>query len=191
MHMSSSALRQLFIVSLASTVAFALPVVGQTHTSLQQEANKAGEGTIWHDLSPHSVQFITVDKDVRLEVLDWGGAGQPVVLLAGLGDTAHIFDNFAPKLTAQYHVYGITRRGFGVSSCPTTGYNADRLADDVIAVLDALKITRPVVAGHSFAGEELSSIAMRYPQQVAGLIYLDAAHEYAFWNPTLGDYQVA
>ena len=47
----------------------------------------------WHDPSPHSIQFVTVAKDVRLEVLDWGGSGQPVVLLAGLGDTAHVFDN--------------------------------------------------------------------------------------------------
>ena len=68
------------------------------------------------DPSPHTVQFVTVDKDVKLEVLDWGGSGRPLVLLAGLGNTAHVFDDFAPKLTSQYHVYGITRRGFGASS---------------------------------------------------------------------------
>ena len=43
----------------------------------------------WKDPSPHSVQFITVDKDVQLEVLDWGGSGRPIVLLAGLDATAH------------------------------------------------------------------------------------------------------
>src|SRR5262245_6774246 len=69
----------------------------------------------WHDPSPHTVQFVTVDKDVRLEVLDWGGTGRPVVLLAGGGNTAHVFDEFAPKLRADYHIYGITRRGFGAS----------------------------------------------------------------------------
>lgn len=51
------------------------------------------------DNSPHTIQFISVDKDVRLEVLDWGGSGLPPVLLAGLGNNAHIFDSFAPKLT--------------------------------------------------------------------------------------------
>ncbi|HEY2459427.1 MAG TPA: hypothetical protein VGI16_01400, partial [Candidatus Acidoferrum sp.] len=60
------------------------------------------------DPSPHSVQFITVEDNVKLEVLDWGGSGRPLVLLAGLGDTAHVFDKFAPKLTPTYHVYGIT-----------------------------------------------------------------------------------
>jgi pimeloyl-ACP methyl ester carboxylesterase len=128
---------------------------------------------------PHTSQFITVDNDVKLEVLDWGGSGQPLVFLAGLGDTAHIFDKFALELISQYHVYGITRRGFGASSVPASGYSADQLGDDVLAVLDFLKLNRPVLAGHSIAGEELSSIGSRHPERVAGLIYLDAAYSYA------------
>src|SRR5260370_11622222 len=69
----------------------------------------------WKDPSPHITQFVTVDKNVRLEVLDWGGSGRPLVLLAGGGDTAHVFDDFAPQLTPTLHVYGITRRGVGES----------------------------------------------------------------------------
>jgi non-heme chloroperoxidase len=78
----------------------------------------------WLDPSPHRTRFIPVETKVKLEVLDWGGAGRSIVLLAGLGNTAHVFDDFAPKLTAAYHVYGITRRGFGVSSSPAFGYSA-------------------------------------------------------------------
>jgi non-heme chloroperoxidase len=139
----------------------------------------------WRDPSPHKVQFVHVDDAVNLEVLDWGGTGRPLVLLAGLGNTAHVFDDFAPKLTPAYHVYGVTRRGFGASSAPASGYSADRLGDDVIAVLDALKLNRPVLVGHSIAGEELSSVASRHPERIAGLIYLDAAYEYAFRDPHL------
>ncbi len=138
----------------------------------------------WHDPSPHTVQFVAVDDNVKLEVLDWGGSGRPLVLLTGLGNTAHVFDDFAPKLTPQYHVYGITRRGYGASSAPTpdaTNYTADRLGDDVLAVLDALKLNRPFLAGHSIAGEELSSIGSRHPDRVAGLIYLDAVYSYAYY----------
>jgi hypothetical protein len=94
--------------------------------------------TEWKDPASHKVQFVTVDKDVKLEVLDFGGTGRPLVLLAGGGATAHSFDTFAPKLTPTYHVYAITRRGFGDSSAPATGYEADRLGDDILAVLDAL-----------------------------------------------------
>ncbi len=147
----------------------------------------APQESAWQDPSPHSVQFVTVEDKVRLEVLDWGGKGQSVVLLAGLGNTAHVFDNFAPKLTAMYHVYGITRRGYGASSAPDFGYSADRLGDDVLAVIDALKLDRPVLAGNSLAGEELSSVGSRHPEKVAGLIYLDAAYAYAYYDKTRGD----
>ena len=142
----------------------------------------AQETVPWHDPSSHTIQFVTVDDNVTLEVLDWGGSGRPLVLLTGLGNTAHIFDDFAPKLTSAYHVYGITRRGYGASSVPATGYSADRLGDDVLAVLDALKLERPVLVGHSIAGEELSSIGTRHPERVAGLIYLDAGYSDAFYH---------
>lgn len=138
------------------------------------------------DSSPHKVQFVEVEKDVKLEVLDWGGTGRPLILLAGLGFDAHVFDNFAPKLAAHYHVYGITRRGFGASSVPAPtieNYSATRLGDDVLTVMEALKIGRPVLAGHSIAGEELSSIGIRNPEKVAGLIYFDAGYPYAYYDP--------
>ena len=133
------------------------------------------------------MQFVTVDKNVKLEVLDFGGSGRPLVFLAGMGNTAHVFDKFAPKFTAAHHVYAITRRGFGDSSVPPDGYAADRLGDDVVAVLDALTLARPVLAGHSIAGEELSSIASRHADRVAGLVYLDAGYTYAFYNAERGD----
>ncbi len=157
---------------------------------LPLDFHRATEETLWKDKSPHSVQFVTVDNNVKLEVLDWGGSGQPLVLLAGLGNTAHAFDGFAPKLTAKYHVYGITRRGFGASSAPlpiAANYNADRLGDDVLGVCAFLKLNRPVLVGHSIAGEELSSIGSRHPEQVAGLIYLDAGYGYAFYDRSRGD----
>lgn len=141
----------------------------------------------WHDPSPHGIRFVTVDNNVQLEVLDWGGSGRPLVLLAGLGNTAHVFDEFALKLTAANHVYGITRRGFGASSAPASGYAADRMGDDVLAVLDALKLSRPVLVGHSGGGSEMSSIGARHPERVAGLVYLDAGYGYAYYGRTLGD----
>jgi non-heme chloroperoxidase len=142
------------------------------------------------DSSQHTVQFVTVDKDVKLEVLDWGGSGRPLIFLAGLGNDAHVFDGFAPQFAGRYHVYGITRRGFGASSKPAPegdNYAADRLGDDVLAVMNALKLERPVLVGHSIAGEELSSVGSRYPAKVAGLIYLDAGYGYAFYDESHGE----
>jgi non-heme chloroperoxidase len=151
---------------------------------------RTAEETEWTiDASPHKVLMIPVGKNVTLEVLDWGGTGRPLVLLSGLGDTAHVFDTFAPKLTAKYHVYGITRRGFGASSAPspeTASYAVDRLGGDVLAVIDALHLEHPVVVGHSIAGQELSYIGSHHSEKVAGLIYLDAGYEYALYDKVNG-----
>jgi pimeloyl-ACP methyl ester carboxylesterase len=130
----------------------------------------------WQDPSRHRVQFVEVDRDVRLEVLDSGGSGRAVVLLAGY-QTAHIYDDFAPKLAERFHVYGITRRGYGASSRPGDGYTAQRSAGDVMAVLGALKLERPVLAGHSWGGQDLNIIGAQYHDRVAGLVYLNSAED--------------
>jgi non-heme chloroperoxidase len=148
---------------------------------------RATPATAWVDASPHKVQFVTTNDHVRLEVLDWGGTGRPLVFLAGLGANAHVFDKFALQFTAKYHVYGISRRGYGGSDKPDpaigASYTADRLGDDVLAVLDALKLDRPVLAAWSLGGEEMSSIVSRKPERVAGLIYLEAGNSYSFYTP--------
>jgi pimeloyl-ACP methyl ester carboxylesterase len=137
--------------------------------------------------------MVQVEKDVSLEVLDYGGTGRCLVLLTGLGDNAHAFDKFAPQLATTYHVYAITRRGFGASSKPTpndTNYTAARLGDDVLAVIDTLHLNKPVVAGHSIAGEELSYIGTAHSDKVAGLIYLDAGYPYALYDQVNGDFLI-
>jgi len=138
-------------------------------------------------------KFVTVEPGVKLEVLDWGGSGRPLVFLSGLGDTAHVYAGFAPRFTAHYHVYGITRRGFGASSKPEPtdeNYSADRLGKDVVAVIDALKLDHPVLVGHSIAGEELSWVGNHDPNRIAGLIYLDAGDAYGFYDSARGDTQI-
>ena len=138
------------------------------------------------DSTPHKVQMVAVEPGVRLEVVDWGGSGRPLIFLAGAGDTAHRFDGFAPRFTQQHHVYGITRRGSGKSSSPAPAngnYSADHLGDDVLAVMKALDIDHPVLVGHSMAGEELCSVGSRFPDKVSGLIYLDAATDFALDDP--------
>jgi non-heme chloroperoxidase len=120
--------------------------------------------------------MIRVDPNTSLEVVDWGGDGFPVVFLAGLGHTAHVFDEFAPGLADAYHVIGITRRGFGRSSQPDSGYAIGNLAEDVHAVLAGLKLERVVLVGHSLGGDEMTLFASKYPDMVAALVYVEAAY---------------
>jgi non-heme chloroperoxidase len=130
-------------------------------------------------VTPHSIAFVTTRPGVRLEVLDWGGRGPALVFLAGFGNTGHIFDGFAPQFTNRYHVLAVTRRGFGASSHPPTGYDTGTLAQDIVSVLDSLGIRRASFVGHSFAGSELSFLGAHHAERVTALVYLDASYDFA------------
>ncbi|HEY9460493.1 MAG TPA: alpha/beta hydrolase, partial [Paralcaligenes sp.] len=123
----------------------------QGDIALPFNLTRASSSTAWPiDPSKHTVHFVNVDKGVRLEIVDWGGSGPPLIFLPGLGFTAHEFDGLAPDFVSTNHVYAITRRGFGQSSKPAPtdkNYSADRLGDDIIAVMNALKLNRAIVAG--------------------------------------------
>ncbi len=138
---------------------------------LWAQGDPGGKGAQVAMAPSNATQFVQVEPGVKLQVLDWGGTGRPVILLAGLGSDVHEWDSFAAKLVPKYHVYAITRRGFGASSRPKPdceNYSADRLGDDVLAVMDALKINRPILVGHSLAGEELSLHRNALPEQGRG-----------------------
>ena len=142
------------------------------------------------DLARHTAMQIPVEANTQLEVLDFGGLGDPIIFLAGMGLDAHEFDDFAPMFLPTHRVLAISRRGFGKSSAPVPdheNYSADRLGRDVLAVMSALKIDKPVLVGHSIAGEELSAVAASHPEKVSGLVYLEAGYPYALYSPTLGD----
>ena len=145
-----------------------------------QDPTEQGGGTASQDTSsaPTPVTgFVQVADGVLVEYRDWGGEGPPIVLLTGLGNTAAVFDDLAPRLTANHRVIGLTRRGFGPSTITTDGYDvATRVADD-LAALDALGIDRALLVGHSIAGDELTGIAQTRPDLPVGLVYLDAAFD--------------
>jgi pimeloyl-ACP methyl ester carboxylesterase len=132
---------------------------------------------MWRDSAKHESTSITVDQGVQLEVLDFGGQGSPIVLLAGLGATAHSFDELAPMLARKHRVVAITRRGTGYSSKPDFGFDTPRLAQDVLQVMDALKLSKVLLVGHSIAGEELTWLGGHHPERFTGLVYLDAAYD--------------
>jgi pimeloyl-ACP methyl ester carboxylesterase len=146
-----------------------VPMMFALHINAQSE---------WVDKSPHKTSFVTVNN-VRLHYLDWGGKGQSMRFLHGLGDTAHIFDDLAPKFTNQFRVLGLTRRGHGQSEKPDAGYDTATLVEDIRQFLDALKIERAILAGHSLAGDELTRFAGEHPDRVIKLVYLDAAMDRA------------
>lgn len=130
----------------------------------------------WTDPSPHHAGFVRVNG-VRLAYLDWGGHGPGLLLLHGLGDSPHVFDDLAPALTDRFYVVGLARRGHGRSE-RRGPYDIGTLVEDIRQFLDTLGWRQVILVGHSMAGSEMVRFAALYPERVSRLVFLDAAYDY-------------
>lgn len=126
------------------------------------------------DTTPHTEHYLDANG-ARLHYLDYGGAGEPLVLLTGYGPPAHVFDQFASRFTNRFRVVALTRRGTSPSSRPISGYDLETLTADILAVSDALKLDRVHLVAHSLGGAEATQLATTRPDRVASIVYLDAA----------------
>lgn len=130
-----------------------------------------------HPREPMSA-FAAGSEGNRLHYLDFGGQGDPVLLLAGPGNTAWIYHAFGQDLGRGFRVLALTRRGHGESDMPDRGYDQGTLTEDIRAFLDALGLKRAHLVGASTAGAELTRFASTYPDRVGNVVYLDAAYDH-------------
>jgi pimeloyl-ACP methyl ester carboxylesterase len=114
--------------------------------------------------------LVEVEPGVSLHV-HAHGAGRPVVLIAGFGLTGEAWQGQVEPLTnAGQRVITLDVRGTGYSSKPLQGYGIDRLAADVVGVLDALELPAAAIVGWSFGGQIGMRVAATYPDRVQALI---------------------
>jgi pimeloyl-ACP methyl ester carboxylesterase len=129
------------------------------------------------DTSPHTESFVKANG-VTLEYLDWGGAGEALILLHGSGDNPHVFDDLAPAFTDRFHVIAYARRGHGRSEARPP-YDTATLTEDLRGLMDALGISKACLVGWSLGGNEITAMAALHPERVDRLVYLDAGYDWA------------
>ena len=114
--------------------------------------------------------------------LSCSGSGEPTVILEpGLGETSATWGLIAPTVAEHTRVCVYDRAGRGRSEPSPTPQDGDRIATDLHTLLDRAGITGPVVlAGHSLGGLYVLDYTARYPEQVAGMVLLDATPPNAF-----------
>jgi pimeloyl-ACP methyl ester carboxylesterase len=121
-------------------------------------------------------RFVAING-ARLEYLDWGGDGAPLVFLAGLGGTAYVFNDLAPEFISNYHCFGLTRRSFGKSEQTKDGYELDNLALDLVAFGRSLGLKNFTLVGHSYGGTEAIRASELHPELIRRVILLDTAYD--------------
>jgi pimeloyl-ACP methyl ester carboxylesterase len=116
---------------------------------------------------------------VDLHCLDWGTVGHPrVLLLPGVLQTAHTFDEVCVALRSEYHCVAADPRGHGDSSwSPELDYGIEAQTVDVAAVVEQLGWSDVVLVGNSMGGRTALHYTAVHPERVAAVILLDVGPE--------------
>lgn len=100
-----------------------------------------------------------------------GDQGRPIVLIHGFGGSTSTWTKTVESLASRYRVYAFDLKGFGLTAKPRNSpYSMDAYTDHLLGFLDAQKLDRPVLVGHSLGGALAARFALQYPGRVEGLV---------------------
>jgi 3-oxoadipate enol-lactonase len=123
-----------------------------------------------------------IDINYRVE----GPDGAPWVTMSNsLATTHRMWDAQTEAFTKQYRVLRYDKRGHGDTDVPPGPYSFELLADDVLALLDALRITRTHFVGLSMGGMTGMTMALRKPEVLRTLILCDTTSKDPLGDPAL------
>ena len=118
-------------------------------------------------------KFVTVNG-VKLRYLDWGTSGKPPLgCLHGHTGQAHIWDEFAEAMSPHSHVLAVDQRGHGGSQWASTGYARDLFVEDLASFVDALGLSKFVLAGLSMGGWHSLLYTPDHQDRVKRIIIVD------------------
>jgi pimeloyl-ACP methyl ester carboxylesterase len=111
----------------------------------------------------------------KLRVSDGGQGGVPVVFVHGLGSNFQVWRAQLDHFRQTRRAVAYDQRAHGESDAPKNGdYRIESMAEDLHAVVKSLGIDRFFLVGHSMAGTVVSAYQGRYPDTLAGVVYVDA-----------------
>jgi pimeloyl-ACP methyl ester carboxylesterase len=128
------------------------------------------EGRACHGRSLPREDFVPL-KEVTLHIVDWRGGGPAVLAVHGSAGIGHNFAALADRLAPRHRMIGADLRGHGFSDKPPTGYDLERHVEDVVQLIQTLRLRRPVLLGHSAGGAVAAVVAAS--TDVGGLIILE------------------
>ena len=119
-------------------------------------------------------RFVTVNG-IRMHYLEWGDvSGVPLVWGHGSASRAYEIRHVAPRLAeAGYRVLAVDTRGHGPTRVKSYDFGIDHVADDLVALLDSLKIPAAVFGGASLGAFHAAAVYDQHPTRVLGLLMAD------------------
>ncbi|MFG3011958.1 alpha/beta fold hydrolase [Streptomyces cinerochromogenes] len=121
-------------------------------------------------------RYIAV-RGTRLHLAEYGGTGTPLLMLHGFPQHWYAWHKVAARLGGEYRLLCPDLRGFGWSQATRRGYDMDGLADDALALLDALGIRGPVgLVGHDWGAHLGFRLCLRAPERFTGYLALNMSH---------------
>jgi non-heme chloroperoxidase len=121
----------------------------------------------------YSYSSISTDDGVAIRYLDVG-AGSPIVMLHGLGQTAAQFEKQINDLGLTHRVIGVDLRGHGESDKPSYGYRIARLAEDLHQLISGLDLADTALLGHSMGCSVIWSYLDQFgADRIAKLVLVD------------------
>jgi pimeloyl-ACP methyl ester carboxylesterase len=125
-----------------------------------------------------SEQYDVQLGDMQVHVLDWGGSGEPIVLLHGGGLTAHTWDLVCLGLRPTYHCIAPDLRGHGDSSwSPDQRYQLADHRGDLEGLVAHLGLDRFVLVGMSLGGAVAMHYAGQHAEKLSALVLVDVGPE--------------
>ncbi len=110
---------------------------------------------------------------IRIHYTRTGRPKPPVILLHGLAASGACWTDLAQALEDEFDVIMPDARGHGMSDAPASGYRYDDLANDVVGLVRALRLSPPILLGHSMGGMTAAVVASRIPGMIRGLVLAD------------------
>ncbi|MEP7337808.1 MAG: alpha/beta hydrolase [Acidobacteriota bacterium] len=141
--------------------------------SLMLSASASGAPAAFNPNSKHVVKSIELPNKLKFYYAEQGSAsGIPVIFLHGITDSWRSFELALPHLPKSIHALALSQRGHGDSARPAENYRPQDFSADVAAFMDALKLRRAVIVGHSMGSYIAQKFAMDYPERTMGLVLI-------------------
>jgi pimeloyl-ACP methyl ester carboxylesterase len=117
-----------------------------------------------------------MSNGIRIHYWRTGGEGKPVMIMAhGVTDYGLSWASLAAKFQADYDVIMYDARGHGFSEKPEGPYSLDAHVEDLIGLIKALKINKPILIGHSMGSGTVALAGATYPDLPRAIIMEDPA----------------